>query len=119
MSALDTRVLADVATGLWRARRGLATAGAAGDTPAVAVAARHVQRTLDVLAEAGVEVVDHQDRDYVTGSGLEVLAFQPVAGLARETVVEVLRPMVYADGVLIQRGEVIVGVPPGEDGGTA
>ena len=112
MTEADPKLLADVATGLWRAGNRLD--GAAGDQAAAAL--RHVRRTVDVLAEAGVQLVDHAGADFSAGVALDVVAFQEDPALSRETVIEVVRPSVYVNGVLIQRGAVIVGTP-GVDSG--
>ena len=117
VTAVDPGLLADVATGLWRARGKLVDPASGEPLPAGRGAHRHVQRTLEVLARAGVEVVDHQGADFVAGVVLDVVAFQPVPGLTREVVIEVVRPSVYVGGVLVQRGEVIVGTPVADGSG--
>jgi len=98
---VDPKLLADVATGLWRASRKLEEPGAL----------RHLQRTLERLADAGVDLVDHLGAEFSAGVALDVVAFQEDPALTRETVVDVVRPSVYVNGVLVQRGEVIVGTP--------
>jgi hypothetical protein len=40
-----------------------------------------------------------------------VLAHQPTGGIGREEVVETVKPSVYLRGVMIQMGDVVVGVP--------
>jgi hypothetical protein len=96
---VDPKLLADVATGLWRA------ATKPDSAP------RHARRTLDLLSGAGVELVDHTGADFAAGVALDVVAFEEDPALRKETVIEVVRPSVYVNGVLVQRGEVIVGTP--------
>jgi hypothetical protein len=107
----DRRLLAEAAAGLWRLRARLAEPPD-GDWPRlVRGAARHVERTLDLLSEGGIEVDGHLDVPFDPGMALDVVAYEPTTGLERETVVEVERPTVYRDGHVIPRGKVIVGVP--------
>jgi hypothetical protein len=108
------RLLADVATLVWRARL------RAGAAPDAAGALGRVRRDLEALAdrldEGGVEVLDHTGEPYDPGKSLRVLAFQPTPGAAGESVGETVRPTVYYRGDWIQMGEVIVHTPPVESG---
>jgi hypothetical protein len=113
--ALDDRTLAHVATGLWRARRRMLRPGSDEPRPEVRKEFRHVQSTWDTLAAAGVRIQDHDGIRYVPGLALEVLVFQPTAGLEHEEVVETVRPSVSVQGRSIQLGQVIVAIP-GEEG---
>ena len=78
----------------------------------------------DLFRQAGYEIQDHTGKRFEIGLDLSVVAYQPTAGIDRETVIETLRPSVYLRGVQIQRGEVVVGKPEtpgtaGEGGSTA
>jgi hypothetical protein len=115
---LDDRAVANLATGLWRARRRMLEPGSDQPRPEVRKEFRHVQATWDVLADAGIKVQDHDGDRFVPGLALDVLVFQPTAGLEHEEVVETIRPSVYVRGRSIQLGQVIVGTP-GEEGGEA
>ena len=108
-SVLDDRALADLATGLWRARRRMLEPGGDEPRPEVRKEFRHVRSTWDTLADAGVKVQDHDGTRYDTGLALEVLTFQPTAGLEHEVVLDTIRPSVYVQGRTIQLGQVIVG----------
>lgn len=113
------RWFAEVATGLWRTR-GHLTDAAGRPLPGVEAANRHLRRTFELLAEAGVELVDPHGVEFTSGLDLDVVAFQPSSDLVGEVVIEVVRPSVYVGGLLAQRGEVIVGIPPvGGDGETS
>ncbi|WP_086820612.1 hypothetical protein [Allokutzneria sp. NRRL B-24872] len=103
---VESRSLADIATAVWRLHAKLADQ----DSPA----RRHAQTAMDALAEAGIEVQSHRDRDYDPGMAIRVLAFQPRPGLTKETIVETVRPTIYLHGQVIGMGEVIVGIPSGE-----
>jgi hypothetical protein len=111
------RLLAEMATGLWRLRGRMVDAGTGEPHPEMRRAFRHLQAVWDALARAGVEVQEHAGRPFDPGQSLRVLAFQPTAGLPRETVLETVKPCVYLDGQRIQVGEVIVGTPEGASSG--
>jgi hypothetical protein len=80
---------------------------------------RHTATIEDSLGEIGLTVQDHDGIPFNSGSSLHVLAFQPVAGLTAERVIETVKPSVYYHGHLIQRGEVIVGAPDSPVSGAA
>ena len=106
--------IAEVATGLWRIRRKVQPLGEAAGPADLRTVCRHVESTLDVLANSEIEIRDDTGAQYVAGTALKVVAFQPTEGLKQETICETIRPSVYYKGTLIQRGEVIVGTPPGQ-----
>lgn len=105
------RLLADLATGLWRLRGRMVDARSGEPLSEMRRAYRHLEAVWDALSQAGVEVQEHARRPYDPGLSLRVLAFQPTAGLERETVLETVKPCVYLGGRRIQMGEVIVGTP--------
>jgi hypothetical protein len=107
----DERLLAEAAAELWRLRRRLVEPPDGDWARQVRGAARHVDRTLDLLGEGGVEVDGHLGAPFDPGLALDVIAYEPTAGLDRETVIEVERPAVYRGDRVVRRGTVIVGVP--------
>jgi hypothetical protein len=104
-------VAVDLATGIWRIRRRMLKDGSEGGE-AIGKAFRYVESAWDSLGRAKIEVRDHDGERYSNGMAVKVLAFQLDGGLSRETVVETIKPSVYYQDVLVQWGEVIVGVPP-------
>jgi hypothetical protein len=72
---------------------------------------RHVESGWDVLAQAGVEILDHTDAPFSPGQSLKVIEYQPTPGLGREKVLETIKPTVYLKKHMVQMGEVIVGTP--------
>lgn len=104
------RVLADVATSLWRATRKLDGSGGA-DAGAAGGVGRHVQAATQALESAGIAVQDHDGTAFDPGLALEVIAYEPRAEVAAETVLETVRPCVYRSGRRIQIGQVIVAQP--------
>lgn len=117
--SLATSVLVDVVTRLWRAQRQaqrLAEDAGASAGPASRAVARELDAALSALDGAGLVVQDHDGADFDAGLALIAVAFQPTAGLARERVLETLRPSVYLGETHLQRGEVVVGIPIPADG---
>ena len=112
---LDDRSLAGLATALWRTRRRMLQPGTDEPLPELRHAFRHLQSTWQTLAAAGVTIQDHDGTPFESGLALEVLTFQPTAGLRAEQVVETVRPSVYVRTRTIQLGQVIVGTPDGDD----
>ena len=111
LAALD--VLPDLCTGLWRLRRRMIDPETDRPPEEMRKPFRHLESVWDTLADAGVDIRDHTNEPVPEyGSiGLNVLAYQPMPGFARERVIETVKPSVYAGGRLLQMGQVIVGTP--------
>jgi hypothetical protein len=107
------RLLADVATGVWRLRQRLPALDAAPDDQRRTV--RDVEALWRRLQEGGVQVLDHTGEVYDGTKSLRVLAFEPAPQLAREQVVETVKPTIYYNRDWIQTGEVVVGMPAQPD----
>lgn len=110
-SGHDVKVLAAVATGLWRMRRRMVAPGSDEPLAEMRAAYRHLESTWAALEQAGVEIQDPLGTPFDSGLSLRVVAFEPAPGIAREQVIETIRPSVYLDGQHVQVGEVIVGTP--------
>jgi len=108
------RLLADLATGVWRLRRRVRGGPGGADPGELRRLQRELDAAVDRLTEAGVEVIDHTGELYDPGKSLRVLAFQPTDGVERDVVGETLRPTVSYQGQWLQMGEVIVHTPPQE-----
>ena len=106
-----SRMLADVATGLWRLRQKMLQPGTDQPLEEMRRVYRSFASAWDALMEAGITIQDHTDTPFNAGLRLRVLAYQPTPGIARETVIETLRPTIYYKQQLLQAGEVIVGTP--------
>jgi hypothetical protein len=107
----ELRLLADVGTGLWRLRQRMLKPGSTQPLDEMRRAYRHVESIWDALAQAGTEIQDHADAPFDAGMSLKVISIQPTPGLARERVIETIKPTIYYKGKHIQMGEVIVGRP--------
>jgi hypothetical protein len=72
---------------------------------------RHLKSALDLLADAGFEILDHIGKRYDEGMSLDVIAFQPTSNIESDTIIETIKPSIYYCGKPIQSGEVIVATP--------
>ena len=105
------RLLTEVTTNLWRLKQKMLQPGTEQPLEEMRSAYRSFEAAWNALMEAGIEVLDHTGSPFNSGMLLRVLAFQPTAGIAQETVIETIRPSIYYQQQNIQQGEVIVGTP--------
>jgi hypothetical protein len=103
--------LAQAANALWRLRRRLCNPQTGQPLDDMRRPFRDLETAWDALKEAGIEIRDHTGDAYDPGYSLVCLAFQPTAGLGRETVIETVKPTITILGQLAQTGEIIVGIP--------
>ncbi|MFI7130715.1 nucleotide exchange factor GrpE [Nonomuraea sp. NPDC050153] len=104
--ALPGRSVAEVVTSIWRLDRRVRRLP--GETRAVT---RYLEMAWDALTRAGITIQEHSNDPFDPGLAIEVLSYQPAPGLDRDRVVETIRPSIYLNDQVIQRGEVIVGTP--------
>jgi hypothetical protein len=104
-------LLADLATGLWKLRQRLIDPSSGIPREALRKPLRDVEMLLNRLREDEVEIQDHTGAPYDPSLSLRVAAFQPLAGLEGERILETLKPTVYHHQLRIQIGEVIVAIP--------
>lgn len=102
------RMFAEICTGLWRLRQKNAGADNSAENRRVN---RQLEAMWDTLQQGGFEIVDLTNTPYQAGMALQVIAFQPTAGVGRDTIIEVIRPLIYLHKRVIQMSEVIVGTP--------
>jgi len=107
------QLLADVATGLWRLRSKMLTPGTKQPAEEHRRSYKQLESILDLLMQAGVQIRDHTGEAVPRGGiyTLKALAYEPTAGLAREQVIETLKPTIAFKDQVVQTGEVIIGTP--------
>lgn len=105
------KLIADLATGIWRIRRRVEQVSNEYGSDGLRGICRHVENSWDLLQQHRIEVKDDVGQKYVAGMALQVLAFQPSDGVERDTISETIRPSIFFNDTLIQRGEVIVATP--------
>jgi hypothetical protein len=106
-----SRMLADIATGLWRMRRRMLDSETGQPREEMRRVYRQMEATWDALSQAGVEIVDHTDKPYDGGLLLKAIAFQPTSGIERDVIIETIRPSIYFKDQRVQIGEVVIGTP--------
>jgi len=104
------KLIADVATGLWRLRSTMQPSEENRRSY------KQLGAIFDILTEAGVEIRDHTGEAVPQGGiyGWNVLTYEPTPGLVREQVIETIKPTIYLDKGVIQIGQVIIGTPEPE-----
>jgi hypothetical protein len=102
---------AEVLTGLWRLRGRLVKPGSNEPLEETKRAYRHFETAWDALVNAGFRVEDYTKQPFRTGLNVDVLAYEEAPGLSSEIILETVKPGVFFNDTLIQRGEVIVGTP--------
>lgn len=105
------RFLAELATGVWRLRKRMLEPGTDRPKEPYRREYRHVESVWDLLAGAGVKVVDHTGMPFDPGQRLEVAGQVDTPGLARPRVQETVKPTVYVDDEHVQWGVVLVENP--------
>jgi hypothetical protein len=102
--------MADIATNAWKAKaKMLDNAGEVRDE--MKRVFRHIEGVLDSLHEMGLEVKDHTGDAFDYGLPLKVVTTQPTPGITRESVIETIRPTIYWQQQIIQKGEVVIATP--------
>jgi hypothetical protein len=109
------KLLAEISTGLWRTQQRMVDPATNEPQNEMRRAYRPLLSTLDALSRAGVEIKDRTNEKYVVGLSEKVIAVEPTPGLQIERIIETVKPSVYYQGNCLQLGEIIVGVPAGED----
>ncbi len=108
---ISIKEFAYIATQAWKARTKMLdpTSGEAREDMKRVI--RHIDAILSTIRDIGFEIKDHTGEGFDYGQPLRLVATQPTAGLAKDTVLETLKPTIYWRGQIIQTGEVIVGIP--------
>jgi hypothetical protein len=126
MAAAEGKALAEMATCLWYVKTrhfkcDWKSLEATDDDPRTRRTLGRLEKGVDALRQLGISVEDPTGQRYPTGGEalMKPLDFIPQDGMAVETVVETVRPIVYWRDRLVQRAEVFVGVPPAAGPSTA
>ncbi len=103
----------DLGTLIWRIRRRLQSPEI---TPKITnKISLDMDSVLATLTNNGIDIKDHTGDDYYDGMALHVIASQPLNSLDNKKIIETLRPTIYYQNKIVQRGEVIVGIPTSSD----
>ena len=102
-------LLIELGTVIWRLRLRLTREGEVNDK--IDRTFRDLESAWDTLRQGGIEVRDHTGEEYDGGMALKVLAFQPMTGFTGDKIIQTIKPTIYHNNKLVQKGEVMVGVP--------
>ena len=111
MIQLNSDFWIDIASAAWKLRQKVTNPVTREPKEEMRSLVRYIDAIWESLAQVGLEIQDHTEQPFDSGQSLEVLAFQPMSGIARETVIETVKPTIYLKGVRLQRGQVIVETP--------
>jgi hypothetical protein len=104
--------IASIVTNLWRAKLKLVDAATGEPKEETRRLFRHIEGALETFQQLGVTITELMNQPYDAGLPVKVLTFQPMPGLERDTIVEVVRPTIISQDTLLQMGEIIVGIRP-------
>lgn len=106
-------LLADLGTNVWRLQQKMLEPGTDRPLTEMRRVYRHVEAMWAALKQQGIEIQDPVGHVVPDGGvyGLKVLACQPTPGIAREKVLETVKPAIRYKEQVIQMGEVILAVP--------
>lgn len=104
--------IASVMTNLWRARLKLVDAVTGEPKEETRRVHRHIEGALETFQQLGVTITELMNQPYDAGLPVKVLTFQPMPGIERDTIVEVVRPTIIWQDTLLQMGEIVVGIHP-------
>lgn len=105
------KLFADVTTGIWRTRLKMLQTGTDQPYEEMRKAYRPLAATFDLLCQAGIEIKDWTGAPFTSGMIEKVVTFESSPSVLRDTVLETIKPTILYKGQLLQKGEIIVGVP--------
>gem|GEM_PF-793529 len=105
--------LVDLGTGIWRIRRKIE--GLSRMPREIRDAMYSLESMWMSMSEGGVEIVDHMGT-IPSAREAKIIETRNVPGLAREQVIETIKPTILLRGELVQLGEVIMGKPASPTG---
>lgn len=104
------KAMADIATNVWKAKTKMLDSS--GETrEEMKRVYRHIEGVMESFKEIGLEVKDHTGDAFDYGLPLNVVTTQPTQGITKESVIETIKPTVYWQKQILQRGEVVIATP--------
>ena len=103
----------DLGTLIWRIRRRLQSPEITSKE--ISRVSFDLDSIITTFTNNGIEIKDHTGEDYHDGMALRVAASQPIESSPNKKIIETLRPTIYYQKKVVQRGEVIIGIPTSSD----
>lgn len=103
--------IAAIATNAWRAKIKIGNEASGEVREEMKRVYRHVESILESLQDMGVQIKDHTGDAFDYGLPLKVVTTQPTPGITKEKVIQTIKPTVYWQNQIIQKGEVVIATP--------
>ena len=103
--------LAEIATNAWRLKVRMIDSETGEPKEETGKLYRFVEGLFRALDEAGIQVVDKTGKPYDEGMPEKVISFEQTPGLAREEIIDTVRPTIRWKERPLCNGEIIVGLP--------
>ena len=103
--------LGEMATNAWRLKVRMIDATTGEPKEETRKLYRFVEGLFRALDEAGIQVIDKTGRPYDSGMPEKVISYEQTPGLAKEEIIDTVRPSVRWKERALFNGEIIVGIP--------
>jgi hypothetical protein len=105
--------LAEIATNAWRLKVRMIDSETGEPKEEAGKLYRFVEGLFRALDDAGIQVIDKTGKPYDDGMPEKVIGFEPTPGLAKEEIIDTIRPSIRWRERPLSNGEIIVGLPVG------
>ena len=103
--------LAVIVTNAWKARAKMMHGDTGEPREEMRRIYRHIETMFDAFQQMGLRLKDHTGDEFDYGLPLTVITTEPTPGLAKERVIETIKPTIYWHETIIQLGEVVIATP--------
>jgi hypothetical protein len=103
--------LAAIVTSAWKARARMISAVDGEPHEETRRVFRHIESMFDAFDRLGLRAKDHTGDAFDYGMPLNVVTTQPTPGLAKERVIETIKPTIYWNQTIIQTADVVIATP--------
>lgn len=103
--------LVEMATNAWRLKVRMVDPDTGEPKEEARKLYRFVEGLFRALGEAGIQVIDKTGKPYDNGMSEKVINFEQTPGLAKEEIIDTIRPSIRWKEQPLYYGEIIVGIP--------
>ncbi|MEN6427954.1 MAG: hypothetical protein ABFE13_21585 [Phycisphaerales bacterium] len=103
--------LAEIATNAWRLKVRMIDSQTGQPKEETSRLYRFVEGLFRALDDAGIQVIDKAGKPYDNGMPEKVISFEQTPGLAKEEIIDTVRPTIRWRERPLCNGEIIVGLP--------
>ncbi|MGA2247558.1 MAG: hypothetical protein ABSH48_21440 [Verrucomicrobiota bacterium] len=103
--------LAVIVTNAWKARTKMMDGDRGQPREEMRRIYRHIETMFDAFQQIGLQIKVHTGDAFDYGLPLTVITTQPTPGIAKERVIETIKPTIYWNDTIIQTGEVVIATP--------